>query len=106
MNFLVDQDVPERVAQVLLREGYRVTILREVLSAEASDATAWRYAQEHGMVVVTCNRQDFSDLAGSQAHAGLIILIRRRTRISECASMLRLVRKAGPVGIIGNINFA
>jgi predicted nuclease of predicted toxin-antitoxin system len=106
VNFLLDQDVPERVAQVLLREGHAVTTLRQVMSAGASDASVWRYAQEQGIVLVTCNRQDFLNLASTQAHAGLIILIRRRTRIAECAAILRLVRKAGSSGIGGNINFA
>jgi predicted nuclease of predicted toxin-antitoxin system len=106
VNFFLDHDVPERVAEVLRREGHSVITLHQALPRDSLDPEVWRYAQDQHMVLVTCNRQDFLSLAGSRAHAGLIILIRRRSRIAECAGMLRLVRKAGPSGITGNINFA
>lgn len=57
-------------------------------------------------MVVTCNRQDFLELAGQSPETGLIILNRRRTRQSECAHLLRLIEAAGESGIPGNINFA
>jgi hypothetical protein len=58
------------------------------------------------MVVITCNRRDFLRLAVTEAHAGLIILVRRRTRMAECAAILRLVQRAGESGITNNVNFA
>ena len=36
----------------------------------------------------------------------LIVLIRRRSRIVECANLLRLLDSAGESGLSGNINFA
>jgi hypothetical protein len=41
-----------------------------------------------------------------QPFAGLIILIRRRTRQSEGAHLLSLLRRAGESGVSGNINLA
>ncbi len=56
--------------------------------------------------MITCNRNDYLELAGSSAHAGLIILIRRRGETTECGKLLKLIRKAGENGLNGNINFA
>ena len=56
--------------------------------------------------MITCNRDDFLKLAAKGPHLGLIVLIRRRTPQAECANLLRLIRKAGDQGLLGNINFA
>ncbi len=60
---------------------------------------------------MTCNRSHFLELAklaiaGGRPFAGLIILIRRRTRQAECAHLLSLLRRAGEAGLAGNINLA
>jgi hypothetical protein len=62
--------------------------------------------------IISCNRNHFLTLAHgavaaptSSPFAGLIVLIRRRTRQAECAHLLSLLRRAGENGIIGNINF-
>ena len=65
-----------------------------------------RYARMHGLLLVTCNRDDFLALASEQPGAGLIVLIRRRTRQAECAHLLALLTRAGEDGLHGNINFA
>jgi len=52
------------------------------------------------MILVTCNRDDFLSLAKIQKHYGIVILIRRRSRIAECGAMLRLVRNASVSGLI------
>jgi len=62
--------------------------------------------QPNALVVITCNRDDFIPLASSRAHSGLLILIRRRSRILERAKLLRLLESAGQSGLAGNINFA
>ena len=41
-----------------------------------------------------------------QDHPGIVILIRRRRRIAECAAVVKLLERAGATGIEGNINFA
>ena len=38
--------------------------------------------------------------------AGIIVLIRRKTRAAERAALIRLLDKAGETGIRKNINFA
>jgi len=57
-------------------------------------------------VLITCNRDDFLQLAATQPHRGIIILIRRNSRVAERIAFVRLLDKAGEIGIKGNINFA
>lgn len=106
MNFFLDHDIPERVAEVLKQEGHAPVSLRQSLPIETSDENVLKFAREHEMILVTCNPGDFLSLAKTQKHHGIVILIRRRSRIAECAARLRLVRKATVSGLVGNINFA
>jgi predicted nuclease of predicted toxin-antitoxin system len=106
VRFFLDHDVPAEVARVLRVEGHDVVELREVLNIESSDEQVFAYAIAQGMLMVTCNRDDFLNQAAAQANPGLIILIRRRTRQAECAHLLALIDRAGELGLGGNINFA
>ena len=106
MNFLLDHDVPVEAARLLRREGHEVSRLIEILPVTTLDPDVFAHAKTHGLVTVTCNRKDFLPLAKAGPHPGLIILIRRKTRQSECAHLLQLLRKAGDSGIGGNVNFA
>lgn len=106
MNFFLDHDVPTDVGRVLRLKGHTVNFLTDVLPRSADDNEAFRYAVSHKLVVITCNRQDFLRLAETEPHAGLIILVRRRTRVAECAALLRLIQRAGESGLTQNVNFA
>jgi len=106
MIFLLDHDVPDDVAYPLSTLGHAVVRLREVLPASATDSTVLAHALAHRWVVVTCNRDDFLYLAKARPHAGIVILIRRRSRAAERAALVRLIDKAGEMGIVNNINFA
>jgi predicted nuclease of predicted toxin-antitoxin system len=106
VKFLLDQDIPVEIGRVLAHAGHEVVCVRDVLRAAADDDEVFAYAVEHGLVLATCNRDDFIGLAGTRRHAGLIVVIRRKTRIMECAKLLRLLSAAGETGIAGNINFA
>jgi hypothetical protein len=64
------------------------------------------YAFQHNLIVITCNRDDFLRLAREHPHHGIVIVIRRRSRAAERASLLRLVESAGAEGLADNINFA
>lgn len=111
MKFLLDQDVPDEAARLLRYWGHDVETLREALPVTATDEQVFAYAQQARRVILSCNRDHFVALARQaveQQHpfAGLIILIRRRTRQAECAHLLALLRRAGEAGIGGNVNFA
>jgi len=106
VNFFLDHDVPADVGRVLRLKGHGVQILAEALASTSDDLLALRHAVNHGLVVITCNRRDFLRLAETEPHVGIIILVRRRTRVAECAALLRLIERAGESGIANNINFA
>jgi len=106
VTFFLDHDVPDEIAKLLRHWGHSVTLLREVFPVTATDEEAFSYSREQKTLLITCNRDDFLRLALRQGHAGLIVLIRRRSRQAECAHLLNLLQRAGEDGLRGNINFA
>ena len=106
MKFLFDHDVPEDLTYLLQELGHDVVRLRDVLQQEAADSIVLQFAHEHGCVLVTCNRDDFVELARRQPHHGMIVIVRRRTRAAERAALFRLLESAGETGLKNNINFA
>lgn len=106
MRFFLDHDVPTDVGRVLRLKGHEVQFLEQALPRATEDLAAFRYAVSQNMVMITCNRDDFLLLAETEPHVGVIILVRRRTRVAECAALLRLIERAGESGIANNINFA
>jgi len=106
VKFLIDEDVAVEIDRSLLQSGQNVVRAADVLGFRTDDVDIWEYACRHALIVVTCNRSDFLELAGEAPATGLIILNRRRTRQAECSNLLRLLAKAGEAGLRGNINFA
>ena len=82
MRFLLDNDMPDVVARVLVEAGHEVFLLRNVLPKKSVDSAVLDYTAS-ALLLITCNRDDFIPLASTRAHSGLIILIRRRSRILE-----------------------
>ena len=89
MRFLVDEDVALEAARCLQRAGHEVLLVADVLGVRTDDVDIWRHAVRTGSIVVTCNRQDFLELAGTEPATGLIVLNRRRTRQAECRHLLQ-----------------
>jgi len=106
VTFFFDHDVADEVVQMLRYWEHEVILLRKVLPITAKDDEVFAYACEQGVLMVTCNRDDFLELAAGRRHPGLIILIRRRTHQAEAAHLLKLIENAGEEGLRGNINFA
>jgi len=106
VRFLLDHDVPRPVADALLRHGHDVVVLQDALPITSNDEEVFAHAIETGRVMVTCNRDDFLQLAKNREHRGLLILIRRRSAVAEQGHLLRLIDRAGDTGIAGNINSA
>ena len=105
MRFLVDEDVAIEVSRCLNQAGHEAILVADVLGVRTQDSEIWSHAIISGVIVVTCNRQDFLQLAGTNPATGLIILNRRRTRQAECRHILHLLTTAGESGLIRNINF-
>src|SRR5260221_4574238 len=94
MTFLLDQDTPDDLAYSLQALHHEVVRLREVPPIDTSDAEVLSHANARNWVMVTCNRDDFLTLALSQLHSGIIILIRRKSRVAERSALVRLLAKA------------
>jgi predicted nuclease of predicted toxin-antitoxin system len=103
---LLDQDVPDDLTYLLRELDHEVVRLREVLPPDATDRAVLQWAHEHDWLLLTCNRDDFLTLAETEPHRGIIVVIRRRTRAHERAALLRLLERAGDIGLRSNINFA
>jgi predicted nuclease of predicted toxin-antitoxin system len=106
VRFFLDHDVPAEIGRVLRQERHEVVELREVLPVQASDNEAFDYACEKKLLLITCNRDDFLQLAAGSSNPGIIILVRRRSRHAECANLLALLARTGEDGLRNNINFA
>jgi predicted nuclease of predicted toxin-antitoxin system len=106
VKFLLDHDVPVGVLGVLRREGHEARRTTDILGAGAADLEIIRCAVRRRAIIITCNRDHFLALAKSNDHAGIIVLVRRRSRVAEAARLLALLRRAGENGIAGNLNFA
>jgi len=106
VTFLLDNDVPEAVGRVAMQAGHTVARLRDFLPRDADDGSVLAFAHARQAIVVTCNRDHFLTLAADHPHAGIIVVVRRQSRISECTRFLRLLHNAGESGLRDNINFA
>jgi predicted nuclease of predicted toxin-antitoxin system len=106
VKFLLDHDAPDEVAFSLEALGHEVARLRHLAPVRLKDDEVLRLAGERNMVLITCNRDDFIRAASRVSHAGVIVLIRRKSRAQERSALVRLLDKAGEQGIRGNINFA
>jgi predicted nuclease of predicted toxin-antitoxin system len=106
VRFLLDNDVPDVISRVLIEADHEVLLLRNVMPKRSSDSVVFDHAAANGLLPITCNRDDFIPLAQARTPSGLIVLIRWRSRIAECAKLLRLLASAGEQGVASNINFA
>ena len=106
MKFLLDHDVPDDLSYLLEELAHEVTLLRKVLPEDASDESVLQFAHDNDCVLLTCNRDDFLQLAKHKPHNGIIVVVRRRTRAAERAALFRLLDSAGEAGLKDNINFA
>ena len=106
MTFLLDQDTPDDLAYSLRALGHQAICLREVLPMDADDERVLAHAFKQDWILITCNRDDFLALAKTKPHHGIIVLVRRKTRVAERAALVRLLDRAGETGIRNNINFA
>lgn len=95
MKFFLDHDVPQDLAYALRALGHEVTLLREVLPTTVVDDEVFAFAQRNDLTLLTCNRNDFLPFAGCVPHAGIIVVVRRRSRALERAALVHLLELIG-----------
>ena len=106
MKFLFDHDVPDDLSYLLQQLGHEVSLLRRLLPKDTSDSRVLQFAYENEFLLVTCNRDDFVELANEKPYYGIIIVVRRKTRAAERSALFHLLERAGETGLKNNINFA
>ena len=87
---MLDHDVPDDLSYLLDQLGHDVTLLRKALPGDSSDEAVLQFAHDRDCVLLTCNRDDFLDLARTKPHHGVVTVIRCRTRADERAALFRL----------------
>lgn len=60
MRFLIDTQLPAALAGWLREHGHQAEHVLEVGLAQSKDILVWRYAQEHGAVIITKD-EDFAE---------------------------------------------
>ena len=63
MKFLFDHDVPDDLSYLLQELGHEVSLLRHLFPKDASDPSVFQFAYDNDFLLVTCNRDDFLELA-------------------------------------------
>jgi predicted nuclease of predicted toxin-antitoxin system len=95
-RFLLDENVDPKTAAYLDEEGVSAKYVPDVLWEGADDETdVLPYAVEHGLVVVTSDVTDFSDLARDD-HAGVVLLYDDTMAAYDIASGLLSMVRAYP----------
>ena len=84
MRFLVDEDVAVEVARCLQQAGHEVLLVAETLGLQTDDVDIWHHAVRTAAIVITCNRQDFLELAGTEPETGLIVRYLQYVHAAAC----------------------
>ena len=91
MKFLVDENLSERVAEVLVENGHDAVHVREIGLERADDPVVMERAESEGRVVVSADTDFGAILARSGKRAPSVILLRtvlQRRAWSQAALIL------------------
>ena len=81
MRLLIDEDVPQSVADLFVERGHEVILVRDILLPGTPDPVIAAMGDEMEAIVVTWNQKDFRRLA-SRTPRGTRQMFRRLGRIS------------------------
>lgn len=90
MKFLIDAQLPPRLAKVLAREGHEAAHVCECGLLTAKDRDVWRSAAKQSAVIVTKDA-DFAAMRG-RARKGPAVIWLRLGNVSNDALITSLVR--------------
>lgn len=75
MRFLVDAQLPPALVHLLRDHGHEAEHVTDVGPPDAPDRDIWRYALEHGAVIVTKD-EDFADMVATGREAPAVVWVR------------------------------
>jgi len=97
MKILLDMNIPQSYANLLLQQGISVTLWRDVGAINAPDTEIMNYARDNDYVVMTCDLDFSAILSVTKDKKPSIAQIRASVQKSEQATALisaALVRHA------------
>lgn len=100
-RFVVDEDLPDAVAVMLMRMGYWAKHVRWVGLSGASDQEVFNYAQSCEAVLITADK-GFSDIRhfSIRGHYGIIVLrLKKRNRDSILRRLQEVISQLRRQGI-------
>lgn len=80
MHLIIDNNVPDSVAQKFRERGHQVDLVRDILAADSPDQLIAEYANQVRAILVTCDK-DFKQIA-KRIPAGMKTRFSRLSRIS------------------------
>jgi predicted nuclease of predicted toxin-antitoxin system len=75
VKFVVDAQLPPRLAETLRKAGFDAVAVREIGLREAKDAAIWKYALENNAAVLTKDA-DFAERAVRSNSAPIVVWLR------------------------------
>lgn len=75
MRFLIDAQLPPALARLLNDQGHVGEHVNDVGLGGSPDRDLWRYALEHGAVIVTKD-EDFANMAALEGDAPPVVWVR------------------------------
>ena len=75
MNFLVDAQLPPRLADWLRTQGHAAVAARDIGMQAATDNAIWRHAMQENAIIVTKD-EDFAAMAGRRIAGPQILWVR------------------------------
>ena len=75
MNFLVDAQLPPRLADWLRAQGHAATAVRDIGMQAATDDEIWRHASKENAIIVTKD-EDFAAMTGRLVPGPQILWVR------------------------------
>jgi predicted nuclease of predicted toxin-antitoxin system len=75
VRFLVDAQLPPALARLLNQRGHVAEQVNDIGPGDAPDRELWRYALEHGAVIVTKD-EDFANMVAIDAESATVVWVR------------------------------
>ena len=75
MRFLIDAQLPPALARLLVEHGHVAEHVTDIGPGNATDSWLWRYALEHGSVLITKD-EDFRDMVVLRGSPPPVIWVR------------------------------
>jgi predicted nuclease of predicted toxin-antitoxin system len=75
-RFLIDAQLPPALARRLAELGHIAEHVMDIGPGDAPDGDLWRYALEHGAVIVTKD-EDFSDWVAVRTPSPVVVWLRK-----------------------------